>query len=195
MKNRLIRFWNFKPLGLFIFITVVIKVIIITIYEKSSSLFWKFNLGKCGANLTVQKGVVIRYPKNISSGSNVSIGRNVNIYTEFTDSVLSIGDNCQINKHVELDFSGDLFIGNNVVISEYCQLMSHDHGLNPFSAPTKIKKIIGDNVWLGAGAIILPQVNNIGSNAIIASGSVVTKNVPANVIVGGNPAKIIRNLI
>ena len=53
--------------------------------------------------------------------------------------------------------------------------------------------IIGDNVWIGGSAVINPGVN-IGDNVVIASGAVVTKDVRANVIVGGNPARIIKEL-
>lgn len=53
--------------------------------------------------------------------------------------------------------------------------------------------IIGNNVWIGGNAVINPGVC-IGDNAIIASGAVVIKNVPANVVVGGNPAKIIKEI-
>src|SRR5690606_23414198 len=101
-------------------------------------------------------------------------GRGVNIYTEFPDSKLCIGNNSQLNKGVELDFSGDLTIGDYVVISEHANIMSHDHGLNPLSKPNKMLKVIGDRVWIGANAIILPQVQHIGENAVIAAGAIVT---------------------
>jgi maltose O-acetyltransferase len=52
---------------------------------------------------------------------------------------------------------------------------------------------IGDNVWIGGGAIICPGVS-IGDNAVIAAGSVVTKDVKSNVLVGGNPAKFIKSI-
>lgn len=194
MKNKLSQYWNFKPLGIVMFLTVLTKVSFIAIYEKLSSAFWRYNLGESGSKLLVQKGTVIRFSKNISVGNNVSIGRYVNVFTEFSDSRLSIGNNSQINKNVELDFSGDLVIGDNVVISENSTIMSHDHGLDPKSKPVKVKKTIGSNVWIGARTIVLSQVKIIGENSIIASGSVVTKDVRANVIVGGNPAKIIREL-
>lgn len=194
MKNKLLKYWNLKPLGLCISIITIGSVIIISFYEKISTFFWRFNLGGVSGNLKVQKGARIRFPKNIYCGINVSFGRNVMIYSEFEDSVMVIGNNSQINKDVELDFSGNLFIGENVVVSENSTIMSHDHGLNPKSNPLKIEKRIGDNVWIGARSIVLPQVENIGSNSIIASGSVVTKNVPDNVIVGGNPAKVIRKI-
>lgn len=194
MKTKLSPYWNFKPLGVIMLFTLLIKVVLTLIYERLSSLFWSYNLGCSGRKLLIQKGAVIRYPKNICVGNYVSIGRQVNIFTEFSDSKLTIGDNSQINKNVELDFSGDLAIGENVVISENCIIMSHDHGLIPKSQPIKINKIIGSNVWIGTRTIVLSQVKVIGNNSIIAAGSVVTKDVPENVIVGGNPAKIIREL-
>ncbi len=52
---------------------------------------------------------------------------------------------------------------------------------------------IGNNVWVGGGAIINPGIS-IGDNAVIASGAVVTKDVPNNVVVGGNPAKVIKTI-
>lgn len=161
-------------------------------FEKISSKFWMLNLGKSGVNLVVQKGTSIRYPYNVEFGDNVAVGRGVDIFSEFNDSQLKIGNDTQINKGVELDFSGDLCIGKNVVISEQVTVMCHDHGLNPKSPPKKKSKSIGTNVWIGARSIILPQVKIIGSNSIVAAGAVVTKDVPDNVIVAGNPAKIIK---
>ena len=194
MKSNLLKYWNLKLFGIVKSFFVLASVTYISIFEKISSFFWSYNIGESGPNLVVQKGVSIRYPGNLVLGHNVSIGRKVNIYTEFFDSKLFIGNNSQINKGVELDFSGNLTIGDFVVISEHANVMSHDHGLNPLSKPTKVVKSIGNRVWIGANAIILPQVRFIGDNAIIAAGSVVTKDVAANTIVGGNPAKLIRQI-
>jgi acetyltransferase-like isoleucine patch superfamily enzyme len=170
MKNILTPFWNFKPLGIIMFLIVFVQSATIRIYERLISLFWRYNLGQCGYKIVVQKGTEIRYPKNISIGDMVSIGRNVNIFTDFRDSKLVIGNHSQINKNVELDYSGDLIIGDNVVISAFSIIMSHDHGLNPLSEPVKVKKEIGSNTWIGSSAIILSQVKKIGNNSIIASG-------------------------
>jgi acetyltransferase-like isoleucine patch superfamily enzyme len=195
MKSKFIKYWNLEPLGLIKFLSVFIRVLYVSVFEKVSSFFWKFNLGKVGINLTVQKGVSIRYPRNLILGDNVSLGREVSIFSEFSESELIIGNNSQINKWVQLDFSGNLTIGDRVVISEHVNIMSHDHGLNPFSKPNKLPKVISNRVWIGANAIILPQVQFIGENSIIAAGSIVTKNVDSNTIVGGNPAKVLRNII
>ena len=98
----------------------------------------------------------------------------------------------QINRNVILDFSGDLIIGKNVVISEYTFIFSHSHGYDPHSPPIKSKLVIEDNVWIGANSFIGENVNFIGENALIAAGSIVTKDVPSNAVVGGNPAKLIK---
>ncbi|WP_339903145.1 acyltransferase [uncultured Cyclobacterium sp.] len=195
MKSKFIKYWNLEPLGLIKFLSVFIRVLYVSVYEKISSFFWKFNLGKVGINLIVQKGVSIRYPRNLILGDNVSLGREVSIFSEFPESELTIGNNSQVNKWVQLDFSGNLTIGDSVVISEHVNIMSHDHGLNPFSKPNKLSKVISNGVWIGANAIILPHVQFIGENSIIAAGSIVTKNVDSNTIVGGNPAKVLRNII
>jgi len=194
LKNKLLKYWNFKIISIPLSSIILIKVLITWIYECFLSFFWRFNFGKCGSGLSVQKGTVIRYPKNINIGDNVNIGRNVNFSSEDNYSRLIIGNYCQINKNVNLDFTGNLYIADNVVISASTIIMSHDHGLDPKSKPQKILKKINENTWIGQNVIILPKVENIGKDSIIAAGSVVTKNVPDKVIVAGNPAKIIKHL-
>lgn len=194
MKNKIGQYWNFKLLGIIVAVALVLKVSVLSVWEKIISFFWKFNFASSGKNLIIQSGSKIRQPRNIQLGDNVSIGRKVNLFSEFYDSKLIIQSGSQINFGVELDFSGGLNVGKNVMISEHAVIMSHDHGLDPHSKPLKKEKIIGDNVWIGARSIVLPQAQVIGNNSIIAAGSIVTKNVPDNVIVAGNPAIIIRQL-
>jgi len=191
MKNQLKRYWNFRILGIPKAFSIILKVSFISVYEKISSFFWKFNLKECGSNVRLQIGVAIRYPQNITIKNNVSIGRGCKFESEFDDSLLLINKNTQINKNCTIDFSGNIVIGENVLISENVSIMSHNHGYNPHSEPKKIRKTIEDNAWIGSNSIILPKVEHIGKNSIIAAGSVVTKNVSPNSIVAGNPAKII----
>ena len=70
-----------------------------------------------------------------------------------------------------------------------------NHDINPFQRSDLFPKPIhiGKRVWVGSGSIVLPGVT-IGDNSIIGAGSIVTKDVPSNVIVAGNPAKFIRNI-
>ena len=96
-------------------------------------------------------------------------------------------------------FSSEAFLvtlGNNVFISLDARFICHDGAVLPFRKDVPdldiTKRInVGDNVFIGMGAYIMPGVN-IGDNCIVAAGSVVTKSVPEGCIVGGVPAKIIK---
>jgi len=192
MKRFLDRYWNFSFSGLFRLLLSLCGNLGNFFLDYSTGFFWKYNLGECGSSVYIQKGVKFLYPRCITFKNDVSIGRNVTFFSESRDCKLIVGNNSQINRNCEVDFSGVLIIGDRVLISEGVVIMNHDHGLDPFSIPIVLSKHIEDNVWIGARAIVLPQVNHIGSNSIIAAGAIVTKNVPPNVIIGGNPAKIIR---
>ena len=194
MINKLKRFWNLKPLGLIITSIIIFKVLYVYLYEKISSFNWRFNLTNVGRNILIQKGAVIRYPNNVLLENNVSIGRNCQLSSEFNDSQLFIKKNTHIDKNCLLDFSGGLSIGENVTISQEVMIETHKHGYNPRSKPNKNPMTIGDDVWIGARAIILPSVQSIGKGAIIGAGSVVTKEVMPKTIVAGNPAKLIKTL-
>ena len=81
-------------------------------------------------------------------------------------------------------------MGDNVTISD-AYLLTHDGSTKKFLGYSRVRRIkIGNNVFIGAGAIILPGIE-IGDNVIIGAGSVVTKDIPDNSLVVGNPAKII----
>jgi maltose O-acetyltransferase len=88
-------------------------------------------------------------------------------------------------------------IGADVQIGPHVQLLTPTHPLDPGQRRAKLEAaepiVIGDNVWLGGGAIVLPGVT-IGANSVIGAGSVVTKDVPPDVVAVGNPAKVIRSL-
>jgi acetyltransferase-like isoleucine patch superfamily enzyme len=88
---------------------------------------------------------------------------------------------------------GGITIENDVQIGPKVSLITENHPLNPSTRKSLDLKsiLIKRNAWIGAGAIILPGVI-IGENAVVAAGAVVNKDVPANTVVGGIPAKIIR---
>ena len=90
---------------------------------------------------------------------------------------------------------GGITIGDDTFIAPHVQLITENHGLSPEKRRyiTSLPIVIGKNVWIGAGAIVLPGVT-IGDNAVIGAGSVVTKNVAAKTVVAGNPAKLIKTL-
>ncbi|NNU77666.1 hypothetical protein LOR37_05125 [Clostridium estertheticum] len=91
--------------------------------------------------------------------------------------------------------SGSITIGDGVLIGHNVVLATLNHDIDPRKRSTMHSApiVIGKNVWIGAKATVVPNVT-IGDGAVIAAGAVVTKDVPANVIVGGVPAKIIKKI-
>ncbi len=106
-----------------------------------------------------------------------------------------IGAHTMVSLHARIDVRrGRVSIGNNVHITYGCVVLSHDHTARRLGKPESATQvIIGDDVFIGVNSVILPNVC-IGRNAIVGAGSVVTKDVPANSIVAGNPARIIRHI-
>ena len=85
-------------------------------------------------------------------------------------------------------------IGDNVTLAPRVHVLAHDASTKTFLDYTKIASVtIGDNVFIGSGSILLPNIE-IGSNVVIGAGSVVSKNLPANAVYAGNPAKFICSL-
>jgi acetyltransferase-like isoleucine patch superfamily enzyme len=101
-----------------------------------------------------------------------------------------INQNCTLYDFAEISIGDDVMIGPNVSI------VSAGHPVEPSERRTCLvgKPItIGANVWIAAGATIIGGVT-VGENSVVAAGSVVTKHVPPNTLVGGNPARVIRSI-
>lgn len=88
---------------------------------------------------------------------------------------------------------GGITIDDGAMIAANAQLISNNHDLHDRMILTCKPVHICENAWIGAGATILPGVT-VGKNAVVAAGAVVTKDVAENTIVGGNPAKFIKNI-
>ncbi|MCC5930930.1 MAG: sugar O-acetyltransferase [Cyclobacteriaceae bacterium] len=113
-------------------------------------------------------------------GYNINAGDN--FYANFNCVILDV---CRVK------------IGKNVMFGPYVQIYTATH---PLIASERIKGpeagkpiIIGDNVWIGGGAIVCPGVS-IGKNTTIGAGSVVTRDIPDNVFAAGNPCRVIKDL-
>ena len=115
-------------------------------------------------------------------------------YTEFGKNT-KLGKNVFINSCCRFQDNGGIEIGDKTMIGPNVTIVTVNHEINPETRINAIPKPvkIGKNVWIGAGCTILPGVI-IGENSIIGAGSVVTKDVPANIVVAGNPAKLIKKI-
>ena len=106
---------------------------------------------------------------------------------------IHFGQNVFINSGCRFQDQGGIWIGDNVLIGHNAVLATLNHNPDPAQRgnliPSRI--VIGNDVWLGANVTVLPGVT-IGDGAIIAAGAVVTKDVPANTVAGGVPAKVIK---
>ena len=127
---------------------------------------------------TVPASLRVFPPFYTDFGKNITVGENVfiNACCHFQDhGGVTLGDGCQI--------------GHNVVFATL------NHGLSPEERPITYPApiVLEQNVWVGSNATILQGVT-IGENAVVAAGAVVTRDVPANTIVGGVPAKFIRKI-
>lgn len=111
--------------------------------------------------------------------------------TTYIKNGLKVGKNFWHGNNCSFDISHCwlITIGDNVTFASRVMLLAHDASTKKLTGYTKIGLIeIKDNVFIGAGTIILPNVK-IGANAIVGAGSVVTKNIPTNEVWGGVPAK------
>lgn len=132
----------------------------------------------------------------IQKGSMLGFGDDLNGYGK-----LSIGTASWIGQYTNFRMAGkaDIVIGKNVLIAQFCSLIAANHHTGKdvlmIEVPTDTRKCgitIGDGVWIGAGAALLPGIE-IGEGAVIGANSVVTKSVPRYEIWGGVPAKKIRH--
>jgi acetyltransferase-like isoleucine patch superfamily enzyme len=116
---------------------------------------------------------------------------------EVLGGVLIFGKNVFMNRNVKIACMERIEIGDDCLIADSVHIYDHDHKYDDLNRPikeqgykTKLIKI-GNNVWIGAKATILKGVT-IGDGAIIGANAVVTKDVPANAIVAGNPALVVK---
>jgi len=112
-------------------------------------------------------------------------------------SHLTIGRFCRINLGCTIDLGADVTIGDNISIGHHVMLMSTSHEIGPAErrAGQVLARpiVIGSGAWLGARSVIMPGVT-VGNSAIVAAGAIVTKDVPPNTVVGGVPARVLREL-
>lgn len=168
------------------------------------------NLNQYGKNTLIGLGTRFNSPKYVSVGNNVKIGRRCviecwNRYhagsTFEMNPNLIIGNNSAIGDESHISCARKMVIGNGVLMGRKIFITDNNHGSSernmldivPFDRPLTSSGpvVIEDNVWIGEKVSIMPNVT-IGKGAIIAANAVVTKNIPQYAVVGGCPAKIIK---
>jgi len=180
------------------------KKIIINILTKATKILPKkfrlylFNLFRNKKGIV---GIGVRYillkTLAISIGDNVSVFPGV--YLLHPDKLI-IGNNVSIHPMCYIDAAGKISIGNDVSIAHGTTIMSSTHTYVNDNIPIKYQDIelkdvmIEDNVWIGAKVMILGG-GRIKAGSIVGASSVVTKSVEKNMIVAGNPAKVIKKRI
>jgi len=143
-------------------------------------------------NIAKKAELLKRIFGNIGNGCIVK----PNFYCDFGFNIL-LGDNVFLNANVVILDCAKVTIGNDVFIAPNVGVYTSAHPFNPEQRRQKfeyaIPIAIGNNVWIGGGVSILPGVS-IGDNSVIGAGSVVNKDIPANVIAVGNPCKVLKKL-
>ena len=126
---------------------------------------------KCGCNFIAEENVRFNFPQN-----------------------LEVGDDVFVNRGTFLDTKGGVELGNYVGLAEDVRIFTHNHSESDHVVRTYGKVVLKDFAMVASGAMILPNVT-IGEQAIVAGRALVTKDVPPNVLVGGVPAKVLRDRV
>jgi acetyltransferase-like isoleucine patch superfamily enzyme len=148
-------------------------------------------------DVQVGKNVIINDFVNVY-GCTIDDGTKIGPFVEIQKNVY-IGKNCKISSHTFIcegvNIKNGVFVGHNVsfINDKFPFAVNQDFSLKTNSDWELMKTVVNDKVSIGTSSTILGGIQ-IGENSIIGAGSVVTKDVPANVIVAGNPAKILRQL-
>lgn len=174
------------------------RIRVLHISMQFASVGERFYIGK---NSSILGGEYIHIGSNFSAGPRLRI----EAYDRYRDGrfepSIKIGNNVSINFDCHIGATNSIYIGNDVMIASKVYISDHSHGeinMKSLMIPPRLRPlvskgpiIIEDNVWIGEGVAILPNVR-IGKNSIIGANAVVTKDIPPFSIAAGVPAKIVK---
>lgn len=167
-----------------------------------------FQLADAGKKVFFQGVSLLKGLQRIHIGDNTAFGEHLYLTTWQSDSingeggVIRIGKHCNFGAFNHLTAANSIIIGDNCLTGKWVTITDNSHGETDFATlqcPPSQRPItskgavrIGNNVWIGDKATILPSVT-IGDGVVVAANSVVTKDVPPYCVVGGNPARIVKD--
>ncbi len=149
-----------------------------------------------GRNFRVYGSLKVRGPGRVVFGDNVSVGMEVTPYTHAPDALIEIGDDCYLNG-TRFGCRQLIRVGPGAILADARLLDTDFHPLDPArrhdpDGPVRSEPIVlEENVWIGAAAGLLPGTR-IGRNSVVGFGAVCSGEFPANVVIAGNPARVIR---
>ncbi len=151
--------------------------------------------GTVGHGVHVDLNVrLLRHAGNIHIGDHVILKEGARLCSAQPAALIKIGDWTTIGYHVFVFASAGVTLGRNCLVAPFCYLVDANHGIRRDEVIRNQKLcaapiVIGDDVWLGTRVVVLPGVR-IGTGAVVAAGSIVTRDVPDYAIVAGTPAVI-----
>jgi maltose O-acetyltransferase len=182
-----------------------------SIYRKIQEKFRLFCWRRFSrSEVTLEREVRCQVPLRSDCRGKIHIGRGVSLgfrrapmmgngeillQPRSSDALISIGDECAFSNNVSIIATRLVRIGNRCLIGDQVMIVDSDfHGIHPDARAEPSPSLpvsIGNNVWLGSRVMVLKGVT-IGDHAVVAAGAVVTRDIPANTLSAGVPAKIIR---
>lgn len=175
-------------------------------FYSNKKFLYKYSSIKYDTSFKLATKRNLEYQKRYNMGSGCTIRYNC-LFTS-THGIIGdivIGKKCAFGRNTDIDYTGGLSIGNGVTINEGSIVLTHGHNVIGHKHDDDIipntnrgyltPLVIEDNAYIGANCLIMPGVKRIGKNSVIQAGSIVTIEIPDNVFVAGNPAKIIFELV
>ena len=158
---------------------------------------WRRAMAACGPGLGVAPGARLCGGENVTFGSEVHLGPLVQVNASGgMGERIVFGNDVHVNSNamISADLGGVIEIGNDVLVGPNVVMRASNHEFADPDTPIRLQGhrpgriVVGDDVWIGANAVLLPGVT-VGRGAVVAAGAVVTRDVEPLAIVGGVPAK------
>lgn len=159
--------------------------------------FWTMRGARIGPKSVIGRRCIVDRPWCVELGERVCFEADVYLKMVADTASIKIGDCAFFGRGVEFDVLGDISVGAHTVIAPRCFVTDHNHGIRrelriDQQACSVKRVVIGADVWLGAGVVVLPGVT-IGDGAVVGAQSVVTRDVAPMAVVAGTPARFLRN--